>query len=126
VHRDLWKLIGLQVPVTLGTFYSMQRIAPTMKRRFGSSWGMSPDESLGDVAVLPLLGLIGTGASTMLVPAINAVIRNWVEHPADRYALELTGKSAAFVGAMEELGRMNLSNPSPSRLVKWLFHTHPT
>jgi Zn-dependent protease with chaperone function len=61
-----------------------------------------------------------------VTPAVNAIIRRWVEHPADRYALELTGKTGPFIGAMEKLGRMNLADPNPPRLIKWLFHNHPT
>lgn len=126
VHRDLWKLIGVQLPTTLAVFYSMQRLAPALQRRFGRSWGLTGNVVGEDVAALPLLGLIASTTSLTLTPVINAMVRAWVEHPADRYALELTGKSEAFIGAMEKLGRMNLANPSPSRLVKWLFHSHPT
>jgi STE24 endopeptidase len=126
VNRDLWKLIGLQLPLTLGLFYGMQRIAPAAIARFGQRWGLKIEEGVRDPAALPLAGLIGTGVSLTVAPAINAVIRGWVEHPADRYALELTGKTDAFISAMGKLGRMNLSDPSPPRLIKWLFHNHPT
>lgn len=83
-------------------------------------------ESLQDPASLPLLGLIAGSFSLLTGPLVNAVIRREVEHPADVYALRLTNNSRAFISAMEKLGRMNLSDPDPPRLVKWLFHSHPT
>jgi STE24 endopeptidase len=126
VHRDLWKLIGLQLPITLGTFYTVQRIAPIAIARFGRRWGLRADEGVRDPAALPLMALIGSGFGLAAGPVVNAVIRHWVERPADRYALELTGKSGPFIRAMEKLGRMNLADPNPPRLVKWLFHNHPT
>jgi STE24 endopeptidase len=126
VHRDLWKLIGLQLPLTLGLFYAVQRLAPRLIACFGARWGLKVDEGVRDPAALPVAGLISTGVSLTVAPAINAAVRAWVEHPADRYALELTGKTGPFIGAMEKLGRMNLSDPDPPALIKWLFHNHPT
>jgi STE24 endopeptidase len=126
VHRDLWKLIALQLPLTLGTFFTVQRLAPGILTRFGRSWGVRPEQGVEDPAALPLLGLIGALFSLFTGPAVNAVIRRTVEHPADVYALRLTGNPEAFIGAMDKLGRMNLSDPNPPRLIKWLFHNHPT
>ena len=126
VHRDLWKLISLQMPLTIGLFYAMQRLVPPIIGRFGECWGLRAEEGVRDPAALPLAGLIGTGMSLTVAPAVNAIVRRWVEHPADRYALELTGKTGPFISAMEKLGRMNLADPNPPRLIKWLFHNHPT
>jgi STE24 endopeptidase len=57
---------------------------------------------------------------------VNAAVRATVEHPADEFALNLTQSPSVFIAAMEKLGRMNLSDPDPPTLVKWLFHNHPT
>jgi STE24 endopeptidase len=126
VHRDLWKLIGLQLPIQLGSFYAMQRVAPAIIKRFGARWGLQTEEGVNDPAALPLLGLVGTGTGIIVTPVVNAIIRRWVEHPADRYALDLTGKTGPFITAMQKLGRMNLADPKPPALIKWLFHNHPT
>ncbi|HLJ66432.1 MAG TPA: M48 family metallopeptidase [Chloroflexota bacterium] len=126
VHRDLWKLISFQVPLTLGTFYAMHCLAPPAIRRFGQRWGLDTGAGVLDPAALPLLGLVGSAVGLALGPAVNAVVRRWIEHPADTYALELTGKTGPFIGAMEKLGRMSLSDPNPPRIIKWLFHDHPT
>jgi STE24 endopeptidase len=55
---------------------------------------------------------------------LNALSR-FNERQADRYALRVTGRREAFVSAMRRLGAQNLSEPRPSRLALWLFHTHP-
>ena len=44
---------------------------------------------------------------------------------ADRFALNLTGSAAAFTTAMRRLGAQNLAEERPSRLVRWLFYSHP-
>ena len=115
VHRDLWKLIGLQVPVTLVTFFAAHRLTRPIMDRFGEKWGLKVEEGAADVAALPLLSLVGGAAGMVVGPALNAIIRRWIEHPADVYALDLTRKRGAFISAMEKLGKMNLSNPRPSR-----------
>lgn len=126
VHRDLWKLIGLQVPLTLVTFFAAHRLTPPILQRYGAKWGLDVDQGAADVAALPLLSLVGGVAGAALGPIANAVVRARIERPADAYALNLTRKREAFIGAMEKLGKMNLSNPKPSALVKWLLYDHPT
>ncbi|MBV9279677.1 MAG: M48 family metallopeptidase [Chloroflexi bacterium] len=125
VHRDLWKLIGLQTPVTLGTFYAAHRLLGPALRHFGPRWGLDVERGAADVATMPLLTLLGGLASLGFAPLLNAISRRWVEHRADRYALDLTGKNKAFVGAMKKLGRMNLADPTPPALVKYLLYSHP-
>jgi STE24 endopeptidase len=125
VHRDLWKMIGLQIPVTLSTFYAAHRLLGPALQRFGHRWKLDLEQGASDVAVLPLLSLLGGAASLGLTPLLNAISRNWMEHRADRYALDLTGKRKAFISAMKKLGRTNLSDPKPPALVKYLLYTHP-
>jgi STE24 endopeptidase len=126
VHRDIWKLIALQMPLTLGSFYAMQRLAPALLHRFGGGWRVRGADGVRDPAALPLLALVGSGFTVVTTPLVNAVIRRLVEHRADVYSLELTRNPTAFIGAMQKLGRMNLADPDPPSLIKWLFHNHPT
>jgi STE24 endopeptidase len=125
VHRDLWKLIALQTPVTLITFFAAHQLFPPALRRFGKRLGLRVEEGTSDVAGLPLLALLGGAASMGLMPIINGVNRRFIEHRADVYALQLTGKREAFISAMRKLARMNLANPKPSPLIKYLFYSHP-
>jgi STE24 endopeptidase len=74
---------------------------------------------------LPLLVLTGGAVSLVLAPLANALSRAH-ERRADRYALETTGNSAAFISAMRRLAATNLAEDRPSRIVEALFHTHPS
>ena len=125
VHHDIWKLIALSAPTSVIGLYAAHRLTPPILRRFGQHWGIDVEAGAADVAALPLLGLLGRVSLLGVGPLLNALIRNMVERPADDYALRLTGNRSAFISAMEKLGRMNLSNPHPSALVKYLLYDHP-
>jgi STE24 endopeptidase len=47
------------------------------------------------------------------------------ERSADRFALDLTRNPSAFISAMRRLGAQNLAEERPSRVVQWLFYSHP-
>jgi STE24 endopeptidase len=125
VHGDIWKLVALSAPVSVVSLSAAHYLAPPLITRFGARWGLDTEQGVADVAALPLLALIGGAALLVVMPILHALSRNFIEHPADRYALDLTGKRTAFISAMEKLGRMNLSNPQPSTLVKYLLYSHP-
>jgi len=125
VHRDLWKGIGVGALTTVTTTYAVRRLAPLLFARIGPRAGLDPEQGAGDVAALPALLLLTGGASLVLSPLQNAWSRRLVEHTADRYALELTHDPDAFISAMEKLGRMNLADPAPPALVKYLLYSHP-
>jgi STE24 endopeptidase len=125
VHGDIWKLIGLGALTTTLSAWLVRRLAALLIARYGRRFDLDVAEGAGDIAALPLLALLLGGVSLVLMPAQNAISRNLIEHPADRYALDLTGNATAFVGAMEKLGRMNLADPQPAALVKYLFYSHP-
>jgi STE24 endopeptidase len=59
-----------------------------------------------------------------MIPAAHAMSRAF-ERSADRFALELTKNPDAFISAMRRLGAQNLAEDNPSRLVQWLFYSHP-
>jgi len=80
--------------------------------------------SPSDVAGLPLLALVAGALSLLTAPLLNALSRR-NERRADRYALTMTRRPAAFVSAMKRLAAQNLAEPSPSAAAVWLFHTHP-
>jgi STE24 endopeptidase len=125
VHRDLWKLIALSAPLSAFGLFAAHALSPGILRRWGKSWKLNPERGLADEASIPLLFLLWGGATQLLLPIVNGLIRTQVEHPADAYALKLTRNPQAFIGAMEKLARMNLANPKPSALVKYLLYDHP-
>jgi len=77
-----------------------------------------------DIAGLPVLVLAGGALTMVATPMVNAVSRR-NERRADRFAITLTKQPAAFISAMKRLGTQNLAEEHPSRLVLWLFHSHP-
>lgn len=77
-----------------------------------------------DVAGLPVLLLAATGVLLPAGPVLKALSRR-NERRADDYALRLTGRPDAFISAMRRLSAQNLAEEQPSRLVLWMFHTHP-
>ena len=82
-------------------------------------------EGKSDVAGFPLIALAGGAVSVALRPMTNALSRAH-ERRADRYALETTKNSSAFISAMRRLASTNLAEEQPSRFVELFFHTHPS
>jgi STE24 endopeptidase len=117
VHGDIWKGIGFESALVLGGFYA----ASVVLERFAPAIGL---RSVADIAGLPLL-LIAVGAlSVLMVPLALALSRRF-ERSADRFALHLTQNPGAFVSAMRRLAAQNLAEDNPSRIVQWLFYSHP-
>ncbi|HOJ21428.1 MAG TPA: M48 family metalloprotease, partial [Armatimonadota bacterium] len=79
----------------------------------------------GDIATLPSLALFLGLASTVLMPAGNALSRVW-ERQCDRFALDMTRQPDAFIGVMRKLAAQNLADPAPSALIEALLYTHPS
>jgi STE24 endopeptidase len=77
-----------------------------------------------DVAGLPLLVLVTGGVALVTVPLAHAMSRTY-ERRADRFALTLTRNPGAFISAMRRLGAQNLAEENPSKIVQWLFYSHP-
>jgi len=69
--------------------------------------------------------LLTAGAvSLLMVPLAHAISRAF-ERSADRFALDLTRNPQAFISAMRRLGAQNLAEQHPSKIVQWLFYSHP-
>ena len=79
----------------------------------------------GDLTLLARIALACFVVSLLLVPVANGWSRR-NECRADRFALGLTGRPAAFISAIKRLGAQNLAEERPSRIARWLFHSHPT
>jgi Zn-dependent protease with chaperone function len=118
VHHDMWSALALET-VLVGAALLTAHVVLT---RGAAALGVAGP---GDLAALPILVLAAGAASLLLAPLTSAWSRH-NERRADRFALALTGRTAAFVSAMKRLGAQNLAEERPSRLVFWFFHTHPT
>jgi STE24 endopeptidase len=118
VYGDIWSALALETAF-LGVGFYVADMALTI---YAAPLGL---EGKADVAGLPLVALIGGAVSFALLPAGNALSRAH-ERRADRFALEVTRNSAAFISAMKRLAARNLAEERPSRLVEFFFHTHPS
>jgi STE24 endopeptidase len=117
VHGDIWKGILFEAALIIAGFY----LAARLLAAFAPFLGL---QDVDDVAGLPLLLLAAGGVSLVMVPVAHAMSRAY-ERSADRFALDLTRNPAAFISAMRRLGAQNLAEEQPSRIVQWLFYSHP-
>lgn len=118
VHRHIFKSIVMQAGITLAGFWAANWILHYAMER----WHIF--ETLSDFANLPLLVLVSTVLSFLLLPALNAFSR-YNERQADRYAFRSIASVAPFISSMNKLAEQNLAERSPSKWVEWFFHSHP-
>jgi STE24 endopeptidase len=119
VHRHILKSIGVQAAVTLAGFWLASEVlqyAVDNARWF---------EGLSDFATLPLLILVFSVLSVLLMPVLNAYSR-FNERQADRYCFQSVRSVEPFVTAMNKLAAQNLAERQPSKWVERLFHSHPS
>jgi STE24 endopeptidase len=117
VHGDIWKGIVFESALVFAGFFAASRVL---------AWAVAPLGLLGpaDPAGLPVLLLAAGAISLVMVPLAHALSRAY-ERSADRFALEQTRNPAAFVSAMKRLAAQNLAEEQPSKIVEWLFYSHP-
>ncbi len=120
-NRDLWRLLLVNGLVIFGSFLAADRLLHWVFARF-PSLGIT---EIADIAGLPLFCLVLGGCLLLAMPLLNGYARRR-ERAADRFALEMTRNAAAFVRAMERLGRQNLAVFDPHPAVEWLLHSHPS
>ena len=118
VHKHIFKSILVQAGVTFAGFWAANWILHYAMER----WHIF--DTLSDFANLPLLVLVTTVLSFLLMPALNAFSR-YNERQADRYAFESIPNVAPFISSMNKLADQNLAERTPSKWIEWFFHSHP-
>jgi STE24 endopeptidase len=118
VHKHILKSIFVQAAITLFGFWAANYVLHLSIEQ----WGMF--DTLADFSNLPLLVLVSTVLSIVLMPAMNAYSR-FNERQADRYAFESIRSVQPFISSMNKLAAQNLAERTPARWVEWLFHSHP-
>jgi STE24 endopeptidase len=122
VHRHILKSIIMEALVTLAGFWAANWVLQYATNELKQ---VTRFQHLTDFANLPLLVLVSSVLSILLMPALNAYSR-LAERQADLYCWKSVPSVAPFVTAMEKLTAQNLSERSPSRIVEVLFHSHPS
>jgi len=117
VHRDTFKLIGVNLLVTVISFF----ITSIFFNRLVVFFGLN---GVSDVAALPLLLLSFIFLSMILLPAQNGMAR-FLEHEADVFSVDATKNAAAFISVMKRLGEKNLSEFSPPKIKEIFLYDHP-
>jgi STE24 endopeptidase len=117
VHGDTRRGLLVHGALTLATFWLAAWLLDAGVRW----WGLTGP---ADPAGLPWLALVLMGLGAIQLPLSNAFSR-WIEQQADDFALRLTRDPAAFIGAMERLGALNLAERRPHRLKELLLYSHP-
>lgn len=119
VHKHIAKSIAVQAGITFVGFWA----ANWALHYAIEKWHLF--ETLSDFANLPLLVLVSTVLSLLVMPAMNAYSR-FNERQADRYAFRSIAGVEPFMSAMNKLADQNLAERTPSRWVEWFFHSHPS
>src|SRR5215471_13293922 len=119
VHGHILKSILVEAIVTLVGFWA----ANWVLQYATLSAHLFPSRT--DFANMPLLVLVSSLLSMVLMPALNAYSR-FNERQADLYCWKSVPSITPFVTAMQKLTTQNLSERNPSRLVEILFHSHPS
>jgi len=115
--HHVWKILTFTAVFSMAAFFLTNVLFKISSRIFGFS-------DVSDIAAFALLALILIIVGLLFVPVQNAFLR-YLEKQADIFALAHITNTDSFTSAITKLAHQNLSDPSPSRLVEILFHTHP-
>jgi len=118
VHKHILKSIAVQAGITLFGFWAANAVLHYAMER-GHLF-----ETLSDFANLPLLVLVSTVLSFLLMPLLNSYSR-FNERQADRYCFQSITSVAPFISSMNKLAEQNLAERTPAKWVEWFFHSHP-
>jgi STE24 endopeptidase len=121
LHHTLAVILGATILSTL-SLYTVHRLAGRLIARHATRFGF---DRLENVASLPLLLLLGSLVSFVVTPLVLAGSR-WMEHEADRFALELTRDNRAGALTFVQLQQENLDIPRPGLLYRLWRGSHPS
>jgi len=118
VHKHILKSIAVQAGITLLGFWAANTVLHYAMERSHLF------ETMSDFANLPLLVLVSTMLSFLLMPILNSYSR-FNERQADRYCFQSITTVAPFISSMNKFAEQNLAERAPGKWVEWFFHSHP-
>ena len=121
ILHHIWKMIALMSSVSAVGFLIINLTMGKIINRYKARLKI---EGPPDIASLPLFLLIFTIFSLITLP-VSPTYSRYLEHQADKFALDLTGNPDAFISAMNKLAYQNLGDPNPSPVIEFLLYDHP-
>jgi STE24 endopeptidase len=118
IHGDIRRGLLVQGALTLVTFVVASGALRTGATRLGL-------DGPADLGGLPFFGLVLLVVGLAALPVANGWSR-YVEHAADRFALETVPDPGPFIGAMERLATLNLAERDPHPVEEFLLYSHPS
>ena len=116
-NHDIPLGMAVGTAITLGGLFLTSLVLNWGVKAFGF-------QSTADLAALPLF-VICLGIYSLLTSPLNNGFSRWRENLADVYALQLTGKGAAYAAALRRLSDQNLAEVDPPAWVEFILHSHP-
>lgn len=120
VLNHIGKSIAAFTAVFLLIFWAASRIAPALLARYGTRWGVT---SLAEPAAFPVLSILIAGASLVLTPVTNTLIRMH-ESEADAFGLDAAREPDGFANTALKLSEYRKLEPGP--VEEFIFFDHPS
>ena len=117
VNNDVWQTVGYETTLAI----LAGGVADAVVRMMGPAVGVV---RVSDPVGLPLLAIAAAAVVTCLRPVGHLVSRRH-ERRADRYAVAMTRNPAALETGLRRLSEQHLAEERPSRLIEWLYYSHP-
>jgi STE24 endopeptidase len=107
--------------VLIGSIFAFLRFSmDRLVARFGERWKI---RGTTDVAIIPLVFLLGSCIFFVLTPVLNTFTRT-MEAEADMYGLNASRQPDGFAQAAIHLGEYRKMSPGP--VEEWIFYDHPS
>jgi STE24 endopeptidase len=116
-NKDIYAHILVSFLVAILSFYVCDLFLDKSLHLFGY---IAKD----DIANLPLFALLVLGVGIFTLPFQNGFSR-YLEKNADISSLKITTNPQCFISMISKLGRKNLAEFSPSKIVKVFLYDHP-
>lgn len=116
-RKHIWKHLAFGAALTTLSFFLLYLASSRMVILLNG-------EAVYDIKIFPVFMLFLFLVGFLMQPIQNAFSRA-LETEADIFALRVIEDKSAFISLMQKLASKNLADPNPSKLVKFLFYTHP-